>query len=372
MPRIRFDGPDAKKLSGLPERPESSLFAVRDLRRFKRENGLGHIETNVGQRLDNGDLLHRQERKQGQETFQIRVFHVDPVLVILIGRGELGIEPDRPFFGLSHLLTVRRRDQRERHAESRFSLYPPNQVNTGHHVPPLVISPHLQATTVILKKMQEIIGLQKHVVELDEIETLFQTDPVTLGGEHAVDAEVSSDIAKELDIIEPREPIGIIEHDGLPLVEIQISRELYLKAARIAIDLVVGENLPHLRLSRRISDQSGPSSDQGNRPVAVPLHMGQRHDRHQRADMQTRRRRIETDIAGDLLSTQEISELRSIADLLQESPLLEYLVNALQCSPSFKATLTLSIAAARPSGSISTVTPWRRTSPLATSNLLGI
>ena len=104
----------------------------------------------------------------------------------------------------------------------------------------------------------------------------------------------------------------------------------HLKAAGVAIDLIPGENLPHLRLPGGISDKGGPTPDQGDRPVAVPLHMGQRHDWHQRTDMQTCRCRIKPDIAGHVFMIEELSDQRLIGDLFDKAPLPKYVINAFQ------------------------------------------
>jgi hypothetical protein len=69
------------------------------------------------------------------------------------------------------------------------------------------------------RQLHEIVGLQDHVVELDEGQLLLpveaQADRVE--GQHAVDREVPADVAQELDVVELRQPLGVVDHEGVRL-----------------------------------------------------------------------------------------------------------------------------------------------------------
>ena len=73
-------------------------------------------------------------------------------------------------------------------------------------------------------------------------------------------------------------------------------------------------------LARRIADPRGPAAHQRDRAVAGLLHPVQHHDRHQRADMQRRRRAVETDIGSDRRRTGERVERLGLRDLMDVAP----------------------------------------------------
>ena len=96
-------------------------------------------------------------------------------------------------------------------------------------------------------KLDEIVGLQHHVVELDEAQWLLalETQLHRILGEHAVHAEMASVIAKEPDIAELIEPIGVVDHDGVvgTVAEAHESPEDRLDTGDIGRDLGLGEQL---------------------------------------------------------------------------------------------------------------------------------
>ena len=62
--------------------------------------------------------------------------------------------------------------------------------------------------------------------------------------------------------------------------------------------------------------------------MAMPLHMGQRHNRHQIPDMKTRSGRVKADVTGNL-SFQYLGDLFFIRDLFNKAPFLKNIINSL-------------------------------------------
>ena len=54
-------------------------------------------------------------------------------------------------------------------------------------------------------ELEEVVGLQDHVVELEEDQRLVAVEPRAspVEGEHAVDREVPADVAQEADVVSP-------------------------------------------------------------------------------------------------------------------------------------------------------------------------
>src|SRR4029077_9228174 len=131
-------------------------------------------------------------------------------------------------------------------------------------------------------KLDEVVGLQHHVVELDEGERLLALEPELhrIVGEHAVDAEMASVVAQEIDVVELVEPVGIVDHERVAaaLTEAHEFAEHRLDAADIGGDLRIGEQLARLVLAGRTAALGGAPADQYDRLVPGLLQLAQHHD----------------------------------------------------------------------------------------------
>jgi hypothetical protein len=78
---------------------------------------------------------------------------------------------------------------------ARFSVAA--EVDAVDDVAPLVRAAHLQHAAVAPVELDEIVGLQDHVVEFQERKLLLAVEPLLdrIEGEHAVDREVAADVA---------------------------------------------------------------------------------------------------------------------------------------------------------------------------------
>jgi hypothetical protein len=136
-------------------------------------------------------------------------------LVEIEGTGSLGGKPDRAGGRLSHLCAGRCRDEREGQRVGFGLVQAPNEVGPGQNVAPLVVSTHLQGTSVFAVEDQVVVGLQDLVVEFDEGQALFHALPVGLGRKHAIDAEMAADVAQEGQVVERSQPFRVVDHDGV-------------------------------------------------------------------------------------------------------------------------------------------------------------
>ena len=83
-------------------------------------------------------------------------------------------EPDRPLLGLSELLAAGVRDERHRQPVGLLAEHSSDEVDPGDDVPPLVLAAHLKDYAVVPHEHVEVIGLENHVVELQEREPCFE------------------------------------------------------------------------------------------------------------------------------------------------------------------------------------------------------
>ena len=276
------------------------ILAVRQSRRLERQAPLGRPRVAAADRGDCADLVHRQQREEREKARHVAVVGIDPELVVVVGAGARGIEPDGPGGGLAHLRARGGRDQREGDAEGRRAAHAADQVDPGDDVPPLVAPAHLEAAALVRAEVVKVVGLQEHVVELEEVQAVgrFEAGAVGLGGEHAVHRELAPDVAQKLQVVQRRQPVGVVHQQRLPVREVDEARQLPADGLGVRRHLFARHHAAQLGFSGRVADQAGAAADQRHRAVAGALQVNERHDRHQAADVQARGGRVEADVRG--------------------------------------------------------------------------
>ena len=134
-------------------------------------------------------------------------------------------------------------------------------------------------------QLQEVVGLQDLVVELDEGQALLQADLVRLGRQHAVHAEVPADVAQEIDVLERQQPVRVVDHDRPVAGGGQELPYLRLDVAAVLLDGLVREELPHLGLAAGVSDHGGTAPQHRDGPVTGHRQVSHRHQGHHAADV---------------------------------------------------------------------------------------
>ena len=110
-------------------------------------------------------------------------------------------------------------EQRAGEGVELMRAHAPAEIDAVDDVAPLVGAAHLQIAAVAARQLHEVVGLQDHVVELDERQLLLALEPQLhrVHGQHAVDREVPADVAQQVDVVELRQPLGVVDHDGVAL-----------------------------------------------------------------------------------------------------------------------------------------------------------
>src|SRR5687768_5834421 len=93
---------------------------------------------------------------------------VHPELIVLVGLELLGVEPHSAGGGLTHLLAGGREQERKRQPEGVDALKPANEIGAREDLGPLVVTTDLQEATETAMELEEVVGLEQLVVELDE------------------------------------------------------------------------------------------------------------------------------------------------------------------------------------------------------------
>ena len=172
----------------------------------------------------------------------------------------------------------------------------------------------MQQAAVAPVQFDEVVGLHDRVVELEERHRLLAFEPElhAFHGQHAIDREVAAVVAQEGNVFELVEPLGVVDHDGVgrPVAEFEQVPHARQDAQLVFFDLLGGQQLPGFVLAGWIADLGRAAAHQQDRPVAGLLQAAQRHQLHQAADVQARRRAVEADIGRHaLLAEQRIQGL---------------------------------------------------------------
>src|SRR5262245_50388947 len=124
------------------------------------------------------------------------------------------------------------------------------------------------------EEFDEVVSLEYHVVELDEAQRLLalesQLDRVV--GQHAVDAEMATVVAQEIDVVQTIEPVGVVDHERVigAVTEAQELFEDLLDASDIRRDLAVAQELARFVLAGWVADPGRPAAREHGPPATRP------------------------------------------------------------------------------------------------------
>ena len=110
---------------------------------------------------------------------------------------------------------------------ARPTARPPDQLEPGGDVAPLVGAAHLELDAERPVQVGEVVCLEQHVAELGERQPALQADLDRVLGEHVRDREVLAGVAQELDQRELAEPVEVVDQDRAgPRREVEEALEL--------------------------------------------------------------------------------------------------------------------------------------------------
>ena len=176
------------------------------------------------------------------------------ILPVVVGREPLGVEPDGALRGLAHLRAGGERDERRGQPVDLAPVDAPRELHAVHDVAPLVGAAHLKAAIGAPRKLQKVVGLEDHVVELQEAQRLLavETAAHAVEGQHPVDREVGAHVPQERDVAEGVEPVGVVDQKRVagPVAEGEEAAERAPDAPLVGRDGVFGEQRSAIRRAR--------------------------------------------------------------------------------------------------------------------------
>ena len=282
------------------------------------------------------DLLERQEGEHADALQNVAVAHIAPVLVEVVGRGLVRVEPDGIARGLAHLVTLRVGQQRDGHRVRVLAELAADQFRTAEHVGPLVVAAELHVAAVVLEEVVEVVGLHDHVVEFQEGKPLLHALLIALGAQHIVHREARAHLAQQLDIVEIQQPVGVVDHDGLTLAEVDKTLHLALEALGVVVNVLLGEHLAHIRAARGVADHGRAAADERDRLVARHLESLHQRQCHKVAGRQAVGRAVKANVELGLARVDHFADLFLVRDLRKQPARLQLFVNThLSVPPMF-------------------------------------
>ena len=177
-------------------------------------------------------------------------------------------------------------------------------------------------------QLEKVVGLEDHVVELQEAQRLLavEAEAHAVEGQHPVDREVRAHVAQQRDVAERVEPVGIVDQEraGAAVAEAEEAVERAPDARLVGGDGLLGEERTGFVAPAGVADLGRPPAEQHDRPVAGLLEPAQHHDLHEAADMQAVGRAVEADVGGDAPLRGERVEPACVGALVDVAALVEH------------------------------------------------
>ena len=300
------------------------------------EDLFGFVELGAFPGVHLVDLLEGQERQHADALEDIVIADVSPVLIELVRSRLLRVEPDSAVGGLAHLLALGVHEERDGHRVCVFAELLADELGARQHVGPLVVAAELHVAAVVLVQVVEVVGLHDHIVELEEAEALLHSLLVALGTKHVVDGELSADFTEQFDVIELQEPVRVVDHDRFAFAELDESLHLSLEAVTVVLDGLRRHHGTHVGTTGGVADIAGAATDQNDRLVARHLQSLHEAERHEVADMEGVRRRVEADVEGGFPFVDEFLDFVFIRHLGNKAAGNEFVIDGHQTQPFLK------------------------------------
>ncbi len=133
-------------------------------------------------------------------------------------------------------------------------------------------------------QMEEVVGLDQPVVELDEVEAGgFQPGLVRLGGQHLVDREVATDVSQKRNVFEAKQPLGVVERyrggvvAELAAVVVEVAVKLLGDEAEVVLQILFADQLARGGSPAGIADHRGAAAAERDGTVPHPLQRAEHH-----------------------------------------------------------------------------------------------
>ena len=187
--------------------------------------------------------------------------------------------------------------------------------------------------------MVEVIALHDHVVEFQEGQPLLHPLLITFCPQHIVHGEASTHFPQQLHIVQSQQPVGVVDHQGFAVGEVDEAGHLLLEALGVVVDVLRRQHLAHISLAGRVTDEGGAAAQQGDGLVAVGLETAHQAECHEVTHMEGISGGVEANIEGGLAAVDQFLYLFLIGDLGDQAAGDQFII---QCHRFFSPLITCS------------------------------
>ena len=99
------------------------------------------------------NFVQFHKRKQFHALFHFSVLDVAEILIKIINRAFVFVQPQCAFLGFSHLFSVGSEQQRAGHTECVLLFFAAYKIDAGKHIRPLIVSSQFQLTVIQIAEL---------------------------------------------------------------------------------------------------------------------------------------------------------------------------------------------------------------------------
>lgn len=198
------------------------------------------------------------------------------------------------------------------------AIHSAGQINPGGDIAPLIRARHLQFAVVAPVELNKVVRLEQLVGELGERHPGVPVDarPHRVPRQHGADIDVLAHVAEEVEQGERPGPVVVVHQRPLG-DHVDKATHLIPDGRHVGRERRLIEQRSLVVASGRVSDASGRTTHQHQRPMTGTGKTGQQHQLLQVAGVQGRRRGVKAAIQGDRPLGQAMSQsiqVRAVAD----------------------------------------------------------
>ena len=288
-------------------------------RHFLSETLLEHTATRICILLsDDGFNLFLLQRSEDLDVaLRILVWYVEPELVELVRRSAIAVEPHVATFRLTKLATVALGDKRTGEGKALVAVHAANEFRTCGDVTPLICTTQLELAVLVLVEVVEIVALQELVGELREAQTItcltVEALLYRLLRHHVVDGDVFTNITYESEEREVLHPVVVVDElstVGCIAIKIKEVRELLLDASHIVTQGLLVEEIALLALTRRVTNHTCSTSNEGKGFVATTLEVAKHHHTAEVSDVERIGSGVDAEVSSHLFLLEQFVSAR--------------------------------------------------------------
>lgn len=221
---------------------------------------------------------------------------------------------------------------------------PLHESETAQDVAPLIAATDLELAAMTLAQDLEVLRLQQGVGELSKREALFVTRAFATKFhgvlvEERIHREVNADFAKEINDLEPREPLTVVDElrSGFSRGLGEQANDLLTKAFHVSVDVTRRKEDAIRTSPRRVADEARCSTDEDDGRMPRLLKAPEHAQCQEMTDVERIRRRIKSAVHGQPSVIEPLAQRVFVGTVRYQSSTLEICDEFHEIPPSYES-----------------------------------